>query len=269
MNAFPITTGLVLAGAILSTSVSPALAQSPAKEADKVATVNGKAIPKSRVDFMVKSQAAQGTPDNPQLRSAIVDRLINVEVVVQEAARKGLSKSADVQSQIDIARQQIIFQAYLQDYLKSHPVKDDALRAEYNRAKGQRGDKEYKARHILVEKESDAKDIIEQIKKGGKFDDLAKQSKDIGSKDKGGELEWEPVATYVKPFGEALAKLEKGKMTEVPVQTQFGYHVIRLDDVRTAQFPEFDTVKQQITNMLQNQEVERLVKDLRTKAKIE
>jgi len=240
-----------------------------ASVAAQSATVNGKAIPKSRVEFLVKSQTAQGKPDNEQLRKAILDQLIAWELVVQEADRKGLSKSADVRSQIDLARQQIVFQAYLQDYVKTHPIKDEALHAEYNRAKAQRGDKEYKARHILVEKDTDAKTIIEQLKKGAKFEDLAKQSKDIGSKDKGGELDWQPAATYVKPFGDALAKLEKGKTTESPVQTQFGYHVIRLDDVRAAQFPEFDAVKQQITNMLQNQEVERLVKDLRAKAKIE
>ena len=277
MKAFPIIAGLVFAGAIVSPAVSPAQAQSAAKDATKpaqsaakaVTTVNGKAIPRSRVEFMVKSQIAQGKPDNEQLRKAVLDQVVAWELVVQEADRKGLSKSAEVQSQLDLARQQIIFQAYLQDYLKTHPVKDDALRAEYNRVKAQRGDKEYKARHILVEKEADAKDIIEQLKKGAKFEDLAKQSKDIGSREKGGELEWEPAATYVKPFGEALAKLEKGKTTESPVQTQFGYHVIRLDDVRSTQFPEFDAVKQQITNMLQRQEVERMVTELRTKAKIE
>jgi peptidyl-prolyl cis-trans isomerase C len=265
MKAFPTIAGLVLAGVI----ASPALAQSAAKDAANLATVNGKAIPKSRVEFLVKSQTAQGKPDNEQLRRAILDEVIAWELVVQEADRKGLSKNADVRSQLDIARQQIIFQSYLQDYVRTHPIKDEALRTEYDRAKAQRGDKEYKARHILVEKDTDAKDIIEQLKKGAKFDDLAKQSKDIGSKDKGGELEWQPAATYVKPFGDALAKLEKGKMTETPVQSQFGWHVIRLDDVRTAQFPEFDTVKQQITQMLQRQEVEKLVRDLRAKAKVE
>ena len=276
MKAFSIIAGLVLAGAI----ASPATAQGAAKDATKptqkapkdsarAATVNGKAIPKSRVDFMVKSQTAQGAPDNEQLRKAILDQVIAWELVVQEADRTGLSKKADIQSQFGIARQQIIFQAYIQDYFKTHPVKDEALRAEYNRVKVQRGDKEYKARHILVEKDADAKDIIEQLKKGAKFEDLAKQSKDIGSREKGGELDWQPAATYVKPFGDALARLEKGKTTESPVQTQFGFHVIRLDDVRNAQFPEFDAVKQQITNMLQNQEVERLVKDLRAKAKVE
>ena len=266
MKAFPTIAGLVLAGVI----ASPALAQkSAAKDAAHLATVNGKAIPKSRVEFLVKSQAAQGKPDNEQLRKAILDEVIAWELVAQEADRKGLSKSADVRSQLDIARQQIIFQTYLRDYVRTHPVKDEALRAEYDKVKAQRGDKEYKARHILVEKDTEAKDIIEQLKKGAKFDDLAKQSKDMGSKDKGGELDWQPAATYVKPFGDALAKLEKGKTTESPVQTQFGYHVIKLDDVRTTQFPEFETVKQQITNVLQRQEVERLVKDLRAKAKIE
>ena len=276
MKAFSIIAGLVLAGAI----ASPAPAQSAAKDATKptqnapkdsarAATVNGKAIPKSRVDFMVKSQTAQGAPDNEQLRKAILDQVIAWELVVQEADRTGLSKKADIQSQFGIARQQIIFQAYVQDYFKTRPIKDEALRAEYNRVKVQRGDKEYKARHILVEKDADAKDIIEQLKKGAKFEDLAKQSKDIGSREKGGELDWQPAATYVKPFGDALAKLEKGKTTESPVQTQFGFHVIRLDDVRNTQFPEFDAVKQQITNALQRQEVERLVNDLRAKAKVE
>ncbi len=265
MKAFPIIVGLVFAGAI----ASPAPAQTAPKDSARAATVNGKAIPKSRVEFLVKSQAAQGKPDNEQLRKTILDEVIAWELVVQEAERKGLSKSADVRSQIDIARQQIIFQSYLQDYIRTHPIKDEALRTEYDKVKAQRGDKEYKARHILVEKDTDAKDIIEQLKKGARFDDLAKQSKDIGSKDKGGELDWQPAATYVKPFGDALAKLEKGKTTESPVRTQFGYHVIRLDDVRTAQFPEFDTVKQQILQMLQRQEVERLVKDMRAKAKIE
>jgi peptidyl-prolyl cis-trans isomerase C len=287
MKVFPIIAGLVLAGAIASVALAQGAAkdatnpsQSSAKDTTKpskaaskdtakVAVVNGKAIPKSRIDVLVKVQAAQGKPDNEQMRKAILDQLIAWELVVQEADRKGLSRSADVQAQLDIARQQIIFQAYFQDYFKSHPVKDDALHAEYDKAKGQRGDKEYKARHILVEKEAEAKDIIEQLKKGGKFEELAKQSKDTGSKDKGGELDWQPAATYVKPFGDALAKLEKGKSTETPVQTQFGFHVIRLDDVRNAQFPEFDAVKPQISQMIQRQEVERMMADLRAKAKIE
>jgi len=265
MKAYFLVAGAVLAGAI----ATPALPQTASRDTDKAATVNGKAIPKSRVDFLVKQQAAQGAPDNEQVRDAVLDRLINIEVVVQEAERKGLAKNAEVRSQLELARQQIIFQAYLQDYLKSHPVKDEAARAEYNKVKSQRGDKEYKARHILVEKDAEAKEIIEQLKKGAKFEELAKHSTDIGSRDKGGELDWQPASTYVKPFADALAKLEKGKTTESPVRSQFGWHVIRLDDVRPMQFPAFDDVKQQIVGMLQNQEVEKVVKGLRAKAKVE
>ena len=235
----------------------------------KVATVNGKAIPKSRVDFVVKQQASQGAPDNEQVRKLVLDRLINIEIVVQEADRKGLTRTAEVQTQLELARQQLIFQTFLQDHFKSRPIKDEAARAEYERVKSQRGDKEYKARHILVEKDGEAKDIIEQLKKGAKFEDLAKASKDIGSKEKGGELEWEIPTNYAKPFADALVKLEKGKTTEAPVQSQFGWHVIRLDDTRPIAMPPFDDVKQQIYGMLQEQEVQRMIKELRAKAKVE
>ncbi|MBI4290659.1 MAG: peptidylprolyl isomerase [Betaproteobacteria bacterium] len=235
----------------------------------KAVTVNGKSIPYSRVDLLVKQQVARGAQDNAQLRQAAIEQLINNEVVIQEADRKGLTKSADVQGQLDLARRQVIFQAYLQNHFKANPIKEEAARAEYERAKSQSGDKEYKAHHILVEKEAEAKAIIDQIKKGGKFEDLAKQSKDIGTKDKGGDLDWSVPANYTKPFADALVKLEKGKTTDAPVQSQFGWHVIRLDDVRPMQFPAFDSVKQRIYGALQEQEIQRLVKELRAKAKVE
>lgn len=273
MKASPSLVGLLLAtvlAASASAQNSPAPAK-PARAADsaKTATVNGKVIPSSRVEFLLKTQAAQGQGDSEQLRQAILDQLVAWEVVVQEADRKGISKNPEVLSQLDVLRQQVIFQAYVKDYLDAHPITEAALHAEYDKARAQRGEKEYKARHILVEKEADAKNIIAQLKKGGKFEELAKQSKDVGSREKGGALDWQPATTYVKPFADALMKLQKGKITDAPVQSQFGFHVIRLDDVRQAKFPAFDTVKQQITNMLQRQEVQELVKDLRAKAKIE
>ena len=244
---------------------APATAQS----ADKPVSVNGKVIPKARVDFVAKERVAQGQADNEQLRGAITDTLINQEVLAQEAERKGLAKSGNVQMQVDLARQEILARAIVSDYLKTHAVKDDAVRAEYEKIKSQRSSQEYRARHILVDKEDEAKAIIERLKKGEKFEELAKLSKDPGSKDRGGDLDWANTSTYVKPFGDALTKLEKGKTTDVPVQTQFGWHIIQLDDVRTTQFPPFDQVKQQIVNFLQNQEIQKLVSDLRSKAKIE
>lgn len=243
----------------------PALAQ----DSGRAATVNGKGISKSRVDLIAKQQAARGAPDNEQLRKSIVNQLVNFELVAQEAEKKGLLRKPELQTQLEVTRMQIIFGAYMNDYFQSHPIKDEAVLAEWNQLKAARGDKEYKARHILVETESDAKAIIEQIKKGAKFEDLAKQSKDPGSKDRGGDLDWNAPGTYVKPFAAALIKLEKGKFTETPVKTDFGYHVIRLEDVRPVQFPEFEQVKPRIVQALQEQEAQKVVQALRAKAKVE
>jgi peptidyl-prolyl cis-trans isomerase C len=241
----------------------------PASTAAKVATVNGVAIPKARVDMVVKSQAARGVPDSEQLRGEVKEQLIVREIVAQEASKKGLGKSADVQAQLELARQQVMWAAFVADFVKTNPVSDAQLKAEYERLRVSRGDKEYKTRHILVEKEDEAKAVIAELKKGRKFEELAKQSKDPGSKDKGGDLDWNSPAGYVKPFGDALTKLDKGKYTEVPVQTQFGWHVIMLEDVRPAKFPSFDEVKPQLTERLQEQAFSRSVTDLRAKAKVE
>jgi peptidyl-prolyl cis-trans isomerase C len=235
----------------------------------KAATVNGVAIPQSRVDAIVRAQARQGVPDSPQLRDAVKERLVMDEIVSQEAARKGVTKNPDVQAQIDFVRQQVIVNAYRADFLKAHPVTDAQVKAEYDRIKSSMGDKEYKARHILVDKEPEATEIIAKLKRGEKFEDLAKVSKDPGSKDRGGELDWNSPAGYVKPFSDAMVKLDKGKYTEAPVQTQFGWHVIRVDDVRPTKFPALDEVKGQVTERLQQQALEKNLADLRAKAKIE
>ncbi len=258
---------------LISAAVSiPAMAQTAAPAAataSKVATVNGVSIPKARVDAIIKERAQQGMPDNEEMRKAVRDELINREIIVQEATKRGLTKSADMQSQIDMARHAVIVRAFLQDFVKTHPVTDEVIKAEYEKVKGQMGSKEYKARHILVEKEAEAKDIVAKLKKGEKFDELAKASKDPGSKDKGGDLDWNTPASYVKPFSDALVKLEKGKYTEVPVQSQFGYHVIQLDDIRDVKFPGLDEVKAGLQQRLQQQQLEKAVADLRAKAKIE
>jgi peptidyl-prolyl cis-trans isomerase C len=246
-------------------SAAPATADASAR----VATVNGVAIPKARVDAIVKAQSARGVPDSPGLRDEIKEFLIARELVAQEATRKGLARNADVAAQLDLARQEVLWAAFINDFVSSTPVSDAALKAEYERMKAQRGDKEYRARHILVEQEDQAKQVVADLKKGRKFEELAKQSKDPGSKDRGGDLDWNSPASYVKPFGDALQKLEKGKYTEQPVQTQFGWHVILLEDVRPAKFPSFDEVKPQLTQSLQQQQFAKAVGDLRAKAKVE
>jgi len=232
--------------------------------------VNGKEIPASRIEAVVKSQIAQGKPDTPDLRNNIKEELINREIVAQEALKKGLDKQSDVAAQIDFTRQEILFNAYLRDYLRANPVSDDLLKKEYERIKPQLPAKEYRAHHILVDKEDDAKGLIAQIKKGGNFEKLAsEQSKDQGSKVKGGELDWSPAERYVKPFADALSKLKKGQLTEAPVQTQFGWHVIRLDDERSTKIPSFDEAKPELQKLMQRQMVQKAVADLRAKAKVE
>ena len=155
-------------------------------------------------------------------------------------------------------------------FRKNNVVTDADVNAEYDKFAAANIGKDYRARHILVEKEDAAKAIIAQLKKGGKFEDIAKKSsKDPGSGANGGDLDWAPASNYVGEFGAALLSLEKGKMTETPVKTQFGYHIIRLDDVRDAQLPKFDDVKPQITEQLTQQKLVKYQEELRAKAKIE
>ena len=258
LQAVAIAIGLAVA--------APALA---ATAPAKVATVNGVAISKAHVDVVVKAQTQQGTPDSEQLRASIIDRLIEVEVLAQEAGKKGLGKSPELQAELEIQRWQALATAFVLDYLKNHPVSDAAVKAEYDKLRSQNDDKEYKVRHILLEREDEAKDVIAKLKKGQKFEELAKASTDAGTKDNGGELDWSTPNGYVKPFADAMVKLEKGQYTDTPVHSQFGWHVIRLDDIRAAKYPEFDEMKAELKQSLQQQELQKTVTALRAKAKIE
>ena len=242
----------------------------PAARGGAVATVNGSAIPQSRADFFMQQQTQRGAPDTEQLRNAVREELINREVVAQEAQRAGVAKQAEVAAQLDIARQDIIVQAYLRDYARKNPITEAEIQKEYDRAKAQHGDKEYKARHILVDTEDQAKGLIAELKKGAKFDDLAsKNSKDPGSAQRGGDLDWNVPGTFDKTFSDAMVKLEKGKYSDAPVKTRFGYHIIQLDDVRPAKFATLGEVRPRIQQALVQNKIDELIKGLRAKAKIE
>jgi peptidyl-prolyl cis-trans isomerase C len=232
--------------------------------------VNGKEIPQSRIDAAVKGRVAQGQPDTPQLRDSVKETLINQEIISQEAVKRGLDKNPDVAARIDMSKQDTLVNAYVQDYLRRNPVTEETLRKEYDRIKAQLGSKEYKARHVLVENEEEAKDIIARVKKGASFEKLAvEKSKDPGSKEDGGALDWSVPTSYVKPFGDALAKLKKGQMTDAPVKSEFGWHVIRLDDERALKVPSYDEVKPNLQRGMQQQSLQKAVADLRAKAKVE
>ncbi|MFZ6813209.1 peptidylprolyl isomerase [Undibacterium sp. Rencai35W] len=247
---------------VLLATALPAMAQN-------LAVVNGKAIPSSRVDAMVKQLAEQGQKDSPELRAMVKQELINREVLMQEADKAAVAANPDVKTQLEVARQSILIRALMIDFVKKNPVTDADIKAEYDKAKSQAGDKEYHAYHILVEKEDEAKAIILKLKAGAKFDELAKQSKDPGSAAKGGDLDWASPASYVAPFSQALVALQKGQFTETPVKTEFGFHIIKLDDVRTAKFPTMEEVKPQIVNNLQQQKVQAYQQSLLKKAKIQ
>lgn len=240
----------------------PALAQN-------AATVNGKAIPQAKVDQLVKQVVAQGrATDSPQLREMIKKDLIGREVLIQEADKQNIGNRADVKAAIDNARQSIIINAMLADYVKKNPVKDADIKAEYDKYKAQVGDKEYHARHILVDKEEDAKAIIAKLKGGAKFEELAKQSKD-GSAQNGGDLDWASPANFVPEFSKAMVALQKGAITETPVKSQYGYHVIKLEDVRAAKIPPLEEVKQQVSEQLQQRQVAQYRESLVKKAKVQ
>lgn len=247
---------------LLAAAAFPVLAQN-------LAVVNGKPVPSSRADMMVKQMAAQGQADSPQLRSMIKEELINREILMQEADKLGLGTTPDVKAQLEMARQSIVIRALVADFLKKNPVKDADIQAEYDKFKAQAGDKEYHARHILVDKEEDAKAIIAKLKGGAKFEDLAKQSKDTGSAANGGDLDWAAPSSFVKPFSDAMVALQKGQITETPVKTQFGYHVIKLEDTRAAKVPTLDEVKPQIAESLQQKKLAAYQEELRKKAKIQ
>ena len=237
--------------------------------AQNVATVNGKPIPASKVDQVVKQVVAQGkATDSPQLREAIKRDLIGREVLIQEADKQGIGGRADVKAMIDNARQSIIINAMLADYVKKNPIKDAEIKAEYDRYKAQVGDKEYHARHILVGTEEEAKAIIAKLKGGAKFEELAKQSKD-GTAANGGDLDWASPASYVPEFSKAMVALQKGAITETPVKTQYGYHVIKLEDTRPAKIPPLEEVKQQVAESLQQRQLQTFRENLMKKAKIQ
>jgi len=242
--------------------VAPAFAQN-------AATVNGKPIPAAKVDQAVKQIVAQGrAADTPQLRDMIKKELVTREVLIQEADKQGIGARADVKAAIDNARQSIVINAMQADYLKKNPVKDADIKAEYDKAKAQAPEKEYHARHILVEKEDEAKAIIAKLKGGAKFEELAKQGKD-GTAQNGGDLGWADPRGFVPEFSKVMTSLQKGAITETPVKTQFGYHVIKLEDVRPVQVPPLDQVKQQVAESLQQKKLAEFREGLLKKAKVQ
>jgi peptidyl-prolyl cis-trans isomerase C len=265
--------GLVLGSAVAQDKPEKSSKKSAAatSSAGGKLVVNGVSIPQSRIDAMNKELDTAGQPSGPERQNAIKEELVNREVLAQAARARGVDKSPDVQAQMEMARQAVLIRALFEQETKSNPITDADLQKQYDQFKGSMGQNEYKVSHILVDKEEDAKAIIDQLKKNpGDFAKIAKEkSKDPGSKDNGGDLDWGPSARYVKPFADAVQSQPKGQISQAPVKTDFGYHVIRVDDMRPLKVPEFAELKEQFKQRAQQQQIQKMVMDLRSKAKVE
>ena len=242
----------------------------PWAAAQNVAIVNGKAVPTARVEALAKQVQASGRQLDEATRAQLKEEVIMREVFMQEAEKRGVAGGADYKTQMELARQTLMIRALFANEESAHPVTDADVKAEYDKFATANAGKEFRARHILVEKEDDAKAIIAEIKGGAKFEDIAKtQYKDPGSGANGGDLDWANAASYVTEFSEAMVKLGKGEMTQAPVKSQFGWHIIRVDDVRQAQLPKFEEIKDQISQQLKQQRLSAFQNALRAKAKVQ
>ncbi|MDR0673639.1 MAG: peptidylprolyl isomerase [Zoogloeaceae bacterium] len=240
----------------------------PALAAEKAfVTVNGRAVPQYVADAFIEDQQ-QGAPDSEEFRNAVREEFIRRELIIGEARKKGLDKKKQVMGQLENARQMVLVRAYLTEYLRENPITDAQINEAYTAFTQRLGDTEYKTRHILVESEAEARELVAKLDKGGRFEDLAKGSKDPGSNENGGDLGWMSPSAFVAPFAEALSRLKKGEYSKDPVQSQFGYHVILVEDTRALTPPALEQVKPQITQTLTQQKVEALLNTLRSKAKI-
>ena len=268
MSSYRLLSSLVAATAVSAAAFTPAVVQ-----AQNIAVVNGKAVPKSRVDALTaqvtKQAAARGQPLPPDFDKLVRDKVVLDEIFVQEAEKRGLTATAEFKTQMELAREQILVEALQTDFVKKNPVSEAELKSEYDKIKAAQGSgTEYRARHILVEKEDEAKALIAQIKGGAKFEDLAKtKSKDPGSGENGGDLDFAAPNAYVPEFSQAMVKLKKGEMTETPVKSQFGFHIIKLEDTRETQFPALGDVKAQLEQRLMQQKLAKFRDDLRAKSK--
>jgi peptidyl-prolyl cis-trans isomerase C len=251
-----------VAAAVLTTLSLSATAQN-------IAIVNGKAVPTSRVEALAQQVARSGRPITPDVEAQIKEEVIAREIFMQEAQKRGLDATPEYKTQIELARQTILIRELFAEFQKTSAVSDADVQAEYDKFVAANGGKEYRARHILVETQAQADAVLASLKKGGKFEDIAKkQSKDPGSGANGGDLDWAAAGNYVKEFSDAMVALNKGQVS-APVKSQFGFHIIRLDDVREAQLPKMDDVKPQIVQQMTQQRMATFQQELRAKAKVE
>lgn len=257
---------------LLQTLVAAAvLAAAPAALAQNIAIVNGKPVPSSRLEPLREQiQQQMGREIPPEMEGQLKEELIVREIFMQEAVRRGLDKTASFRKNMEAMRETVLIRELFLDFNKKNPVTDAEIKAEYVRFVAANAGQEYRASHILVADEERAKAIIAEIKGGKKFADIAKaESTDPGSGARGGDLGWATESKYVPEFGKAMVSLKKGELIAEPVQSQFGWHIIRVDDIREAKLPKLEEIRDEIAQELEEKKMSDFQKNLREKAKVE
>lgn len=235
-----------------------------------IAVVNGVVIPAIFMNFMGQNRSARNLPPELLTPEALRDALVASELLAQEAVKKGLDKEPSVAAAMEFQRRELLGKAALEDFLRKNPLSEDTIKEEYEKAKLRAGDKEYRASHILVATEKEARDILAQLKKPKvRFETLAKKFSKDSSAGNGGDIGWNVPTNLVPEFAQAMVSLKKGQTATQPVKTQFGWHVLRLTDERKLNFPSFDELKGRIASQLQQQAMRRHVQALRAEAKVE
>lgn len=237
-------------------------------QAADLATVNGVTVKQSLLDFIIKDAAAQGKKIDDKTRENIIEKLITTELIDQEAQKSGITKQSDFLTKEELALRELRVNAYIEDFIMKNPINERTLQTEYDRLSTLPHVREYKASHILVKTEGEAREIISRLAKGADFAQLAKEKSIDSSKDSGGDLGWFTTESMVQPFANEVVRLQKGSYSSIPVQTDFGWHVIKLEDSRDTQPPSFESIKEQLRSDLQRQQLEKLVSNLRAKALI-
>lgn len=237
---------------------------------DAIATVNGKAI--TQEQFATYAERRTGMPTDtlePQVREQLVNELVNIELLAQAALQENLHEQAPLKAQIAFQRDTALADAAMTRYLEQNPIGEEDIRAEYEKRQAELGGTEYKARHILVENEQNARELIQQLEGGADFAELAKaHSTEPGADQSGGDLGWFSPAQMVPPFSAAVSSMQPGEHSKEPVQTQFGWHVILLEDTRDVAPPAFEQVAPQLQRVLMSQRVQDYINELRGKANI-
>lgn len=266
-----LSTGLLVSAQAASAEPAGAAAAKAAEPGKTLAVVNGVALPQIFANFVRQSRVNRGGAPDTLTDEAVRDAVIIAELLSQEAMRKGLDKGPTLLAAMEFQKKELLSQALIEDYLRSHPLAEEAIKAEYDKAKDKAGESEYRARHILVNSEKEAKDLIAKLTTGkkAKFEDLAKKYSKDSSAGNGGDLGWTLPANLVPEFANAMVKMKAGQVSKEPVQTKFGWHVIRLEETRKMEFPEFDKLKNRIASQMQQQNLRKYVLELRAGAKIE